>query len=92
MKRYWFEFALPDDGSFPAGITLGIGVTGYDYGDALRLIAAQVFVDLPMSPIKRVIDDVDVSTLDQDHVIPNMKPPNLRGIWFPMGYDRSITS
>jgi hypothetical protein len=25
-----------------------------------------------------------VRDLDQGHVIPNMGPPNLRGVWFPM--------
>jgi hypothetical protein len=25
--------------------------------------------------------------LDQRHVIPNMKDPTLRGVWFPLGYE-----
>ena len=29
-----------------------------------------------------IIEDVDVSTLDANHVL----PPNLRGVWFPLGY------
>jgi len=33
-----------------------------------------------------IIEDVDVSTLDANHVLPNMAPPNLRGVWFPLGY------
>jgi hypothetical protein len=32
----------------------------------------------------RIIVDVDVRDLDQGHVIPNMGPPNLRGVWYPM--------
>jgi hypothetical protein len=32
-------------------------------------------------------ENIDVRTLDQRHVIPNMKDPTLRGVWFPMGYD-----
>jgi hypothetical protein len=35
-----------------------------------------------MFPIRSVIEDVDVSTLDQ-RVRPNMLVPIWRGIWFP---------
>jgi len=31
----------------------------------------------------KVTEDVDVSTLDAGHVLPNMYPPNERGVWFP---------
>ena len=30
-----------------------------------------------------VIEDVDVRDLDQNHVVPNMDPPNFHGVWFP---------
>ena len=33
-----------------------------------------------------LIEDVDVSTLDAGHVLPNMSPPVRRGVWFPLGY------
>jgi hypothetical protein len=32
-------------------------------------------------------ENLDIRTLDQGHVIPNMKDPTLRGVWFPLGYD-----
>lgn len=38
--------------------------------------------DLEVPPIKEVVEDVDVSTSD-DHVRPNMHPPNWRGLWYP---------
>ena len=31
-----------------------------------------------------------VRDLDQGHVIPNMAPPNWRGIWYPKGFDTDI--
>jgi hypothetical protein len=31
-----------------------------------------------------------VRDLDQGHVIPNMAPPNWRGIWYPTGFDTDI--
>jgi hypothetical protein len=33
-----------------------------------------------------VIEDVDVTTLDANHVLPNMMPPSVRGVWYPIGY------
>jgi hypothetical protein len=30
-----------------------------------------------------VVPDVDIRTLDQAHVIPNMGPVVFRGVWFP---------
>ena len=40
-----------------------------------------------MPIIKRMIENVDIRELDQGHVVPNMKPPNWRGVWFPLGYN-----
>jgi hypothetical protein len=30
-----------------------------------------------------VTEDVDIQTLDQGHVLPNMGVPSERGVWFP---------
>ena len=38
-------------------------------------------------PIESISEDVDISTLDEGHVRPNMGNPLRRGIWFPIGYD-----
>jgi hypothetical protein len=65
---------------------LGYGVTAYDYADALQILRWQAFDNNPLPPVASVIEDVDVSTLDAGHILPNMHPPNWRGIWFPMGY------
>jgi hypothetical protein len=59
----------------------GIGVTAYSLEDARNLIDADDY--LRIQKVSEVIENVDVRTLDQGHVIPNMGPPNLRGIWFP---------
>lgn len=83
LKRYWFKFeGLP---RFHA-LTLGCGVTAYDYSDALRLIADNIFRGEELPAIAEVIENVDVSKLDQGHVIPNMEPVVWRGVWFPKGY------
>ena len=87
LVRYWIELDFPDGYEPPPGTRLGIGVTAIDRDDALRLLAARVFQGDQMPPVREVRENVDVSTLDQGHVIPNMAPPNRRGVWFPRGYD-----
>jgi len=85
LKRYWFEFDFNGHDIIP-GVIIGCGVTGFDYDDAIGIIQKNVFKDKPIPKIKKVIEDVDVSTLDQGHVVPNMLTPNWRGIWFPIGH------
>ena len=74
LHRYWF----PSDGHF------GVGVTAFSEDEAFRL-APQVAHEMHWQISRdRVIVDIDVRTLDQGHVIPNMRAPNVRGVWFPM--------
>lgn len=82
LKRFWFKFSAPPLGS----VNLGCGVTAYDYNDALKLLRDKIFAGREMPIIAEVIEDVDVATLDKNHVIPNMEAPVIRGIWFPKGY------
>jgi hypothetical protein len=85
LHRYWFKFDPP---SCPMGFTLGCGVTAYSREDAEELLREHVFKDEEMPRVISVVEDVDVRTLDQNHVVPNMGVVSLRGIWFPLGYDR----
>jgi hypothetical protein len=61
-------------------------VTAYDYGDAMDMLRQRVFNGAEPS-VADVIVDVDVSTLDKSHVLPNMGSTIVRGVWFPLGYD-----
>jgi hypothetical protein len=73
LHRYWFKTR---EG-------LGFGVTAYSIEDALSLLAE---IGRPLKLDKHVvevIEEVDIRELDQGHVIPNMGPPNFRGVWFP---------
>jgi hypothetical protein len=63
-------------------VTRQCGVTAFKFDDALWLMQELVFKDAPMPPIQSLIEDVDVSTLDQ-HVRPNILAPIWRGFWFP---------
>jgi hypothetical protein len=86
LTHFWIEFDFSAEARPPLGTGLGVGVTAIDRGDALRLVAHRVFGDGPLPPIKELREGVDVSTLDQGHVIPHMGPPHVRGVWFPLGY------
>jgi hypothetical protein len=82
LKRFWFKFSSLSLSS----LNLGCGVTAYDYNDALELLSDKIFIGREMPKIAEVIEDVDVSTLDKNHVIPNMEARVIRGVWFPKGY------
>jgi hypothetical protein len=82
LHRFWFEFSGPPT-ALPAGTWLGCGVTAVDRHDAERLLAAGPFGGSELPPVKRLVEDVDVSELDAGHVIPNIGDPTRRGVWFP---------
>jgi hypothetical protein len=80
LIRYWFEFE---------GHGFGYGVKAIDRDDALKILRATAFEgELP--PISREVENVDLSTLDADHVLPNAWAPTWRGIWFPGGFQRFV--
>jgi len=87
LHRYWLRFDDPRRDMF--GLGLGCGVTAFTLDDAVALLEQQVFRGPLPFRIKESTEDVDVQTLDQGHVIPNMLPPHGRGIWFPAGYESS---
>jgi hypothetical protein len=82
LRRYWIEFELGEDRA-RSWLSHGCGVTAYDQDDALRLVKDEMFPDGQLPPIAKIIEDVDVSTLDEGHVLLNMNPPVWRGVWFP---------
>ena len=87
LRRFWFEFNRSS--SKKALLTPWCGVTAFTVDDAKALIVRRLFpAGLP--PIGRMVEDVDVSTLDEldeTHVRRHMAPPNVRGIWYPLGYE-----
>lgn len=85
LRRYWI--VLEGAERLSRGLGHGCGVTAIDLADAVRLMEQKIFKGKLPAPVKAVTEDVDVSTLDAGHVLPNMLPPDRRGIWFPMGYD-----
>ena len=73
LRRFWFAIHEHQ----------GIGVTAYSRSDA-EALACQVAEEFAWPfDAAEVIEDVDIRDLDQGHIIPNMGPPNLRGVWYP---------
>lgn len=88
LTRYWFRFEPGESYSdLPSGVRLGCGVTAYDDQDAWLLLKQRVFKGSDLPKVIEMVRDVDVSTLDSSHVVPNMEVPIYRGIWFPRGYN-----
>jgi hypothetical protein len=80
LIRYWVEVQLPEGQLQPRHF----GVTAYSLDDALSLLHASAAYTLPSPPVAvQAWPNIDVSTLDAGHVLPNMGPPNRRGVWFP---------
>ena len=73
LRRFWF----------PLSRGFGIGVTAASLEEARKLaygVRAQYFRD---AEITGVIADVDVSSLDAEHVVPNVGFVVAHGVWFP---------
>lgn len=77
LTRYWIEFK--PDGEH---LRLRWGVTALGKVDALTLVQHALGGELP--EIERIVENVDIRTLDQNHVVPNMRAPSERGVWYPM--------
>jgi hypothetical protein len=86
LKRYWFQF---QKFASPSPLTLGAGVTARSYDDALALLKDRVFAGEDVPQIVSVDENIDVSKLDDRHVLPNIGSILRRGIWFPQGYEET---
>ena len=85
LHRFWIEFKKPLP-SLSLGLGLGCGVTAYNYADALKILKEKVFVGLEIWDVESVVVDIDIQTLNQGKIIPNMGLVTERGVWFPGGY------
>jgi hypothetical protein len=82
LRRYWIEF--PKRVELPPGFRPGCGVTAFDLVDAFEILRGAFRKGAVPAPTQ-VVEDVDIRTLDQEHVVPNMGDVTRRGIWFPRG-------
>jgi hypothetical protein len=78
LDSFWYSF--PQDPHLP----MGLGVTAYSEPDARALLREQGFgACLAEAKEVSVQQGVSIGNLNQGHVVPNMGPMQLRGVWYP---------
>jgi plastocyanin len=85
VRRYWFEFDVESSAAtsgLRARLAHGCGVTGRDEVDCLDLIKRNVVAGNELPKVRRVIRDVDLSTLSA-MIRRTMDGPRTRGVWYP---------
>ena len=50
-----------------------------------------ISIDGVVPRIMDIAEDVEISDLEQRHVLPNIGDMNVRGIWFPKGLDSPMS-
>ena len=76
LTAYWINPGNPTN-------TLGYGVTAFSVSDAVRMLRA-AGITVPDDPTLLVVrENVSFAELDPNHVVPNMGPMVVRGVWFP---------
>ena len=65
---------------------LGCGISAFTEQDAICILNDRIFQEVGSMDIESLIADVDVSSLDSGHVLPNLGDVTARGVWFPLGY------
>jgi hypothetical protein len=73
LRRFWF----------PLSSGLGIGVTSGSEAEAHEVAESVRARYYPEDRFLGFVPDVDISTLDAKHVVPNMGPAVVRGVWYP---------
>jgi ADP-ribose pyrophosphatase YjhB (NUDIX family) len=73
LRRFWF----PIPGHLGIGVTAATQAAARELAERTRVAC---WPDAP--PLGAVVEDVDVGTLDQGHVIPNMRPAVWPGVWY----------
>ena len=78
LTAFWVRSPLPH-------APLGFGVTAWSLDDALGIIRALDYARFLPDDLAgvRVAEGVTVAELDQPHVVANMGPITVRGMWYP---------
>jgi len=77
LTAYWISF--PDNPHFP----LGFGVTAWSVDDAISILDEFGYDHHRRTSNVNVDSDVTCDDLDRDHVLSNIGPIIVRGIWYP---------
>ena len=87
LRRFWIEFDAAETDAARAGTQAtppAVGVTAESLPAALELVRQSFARDGELPEARRVVEDVDVSTLDPTRVLERAGPSALRGVWFPL--------
>jgi hypothetical protein len=78
LTTFWIKSPVKQAG-------LGFGVTAWSLSEALNIIGALGYRHYLPEDLNEVCVDegVTVEHLDQGHVLPNMGPIIMRGMWYP---------
>ena len=79
LTRYWFEFVR---GGQATALSLGCGITAYNLDDARS--REEIFPLYGDRTVARVIEGVEVASLDETGVRRRLGNPAVRGVWFPV--------
>ena len=80
LYRYWVTFSSNGNSS---PLNLGCGVTASSQSEAEAMIRDVIFPLFGERELSSIQKDIDVKTLEADHVLPNIGNPAVRGVWFP---------
>jgi hypothetical protein len=86
LKRYWFEFEFPKP-RIGHGVYIPAngccGITAFDYDDALNIMRRFMLRENETPIFRRVIENVDMTTIEDENVFCNLGVPIWRGVWYP---------
>jgi hypothetical protein len=93
LTRFWLEFnvsqPVPPNSILLDGGPFYFGITAYSYEDALHILRKSFTIPAD-AELVCVVEDIDISSLDANHILPNLTvPPSWRGIWYPLGFEMS---
>ena len=83
MQRFWIKIEpLP----YPSSLNSGCGITANSADEAAAILLERAAAVGDKVSIVNITQNIDISTLDQKHVVPNMGNIFRKGIWWPNGY------
>jgi hypothetical protein len=81
LKRFWFDFVKS---STPNILNIGCGITAYNLDDAQNILIERIYSIYGSRDISNIIENIDINTLEENHVRNNMGSTAVRGVWFPL--------
>ena len=84
LEKYWFRFVQFSE---PTALNLGCGVSAHSLQDAINIMREYIFGDNGPPEIIEQIEQIELDSLEKNHVLPNIGNVAIRGVWFPQGYE-----